>query len=208
MAEYTFRVYCYDFEAEETLIGGSSDSSMIELRASRVTETYGQDPFCLLAESFDETIPPNPLVSADESMREYSDLKLSLLLYDVVLISAGGMLTSIAGGGNAALAFLAGGLGGFLYLMLIQRSVDELSALASISRSTIDEALSQFRGPVLSIALAIALTVVTLKFGSGKSPVSFAPKDLILGMIGFLMCKVAVVLAAFKTISVRPNPND
>ncbi|KAI4340581.1 hypothetical protein MLD38_025401 [Melastoma candidum] len=207
-AEYKYRGYRYDFENEETLIGGSSYSSMIELKPHRVTETQGQDPMTLVAESFEETTPLSPLVSADESMREYSNLKLSLLLYDAVLISAGATITSFSGGENAALAFLTGGLGGFSYLLLLQRSVDELPAPSSISGSTIDEAFSRFRGPVSIIALTIAFSLLTLKYGSGEAPSSFTPKDLILGMMGFQVCKVAVVLAAFKPISMRPKPND
>ena len=43
-----------------------------------------------------------------------------------MLIFVGTQIASLSGGEKAGFAFLASGIGGFLYLLLLQRSVDEL----------------------------------------------------------------------------------
>lgn len=135
---------------------------------------------------------------------EYADLKLSLLLYDVVLILVGASVASVSSGENATLAFLTGGIAGFLYLLLLQRSVDDLPAPASISRNTVDRVLGQLWGPVSTLAVAVSLVFVAMKYyGSGENAGGVTPKEVVLGMAGFLVCKVAVVLSAFKPVSIR-----
>ncbi|KAL0680376.1 hypothetical protein Bca4012_008358 [Brassica carinata] len=75
------------------------------------------------------------VVSNEESMEEYANLKLSLLLYDALLILLGSSVFSFSLGEHSAIAFFSGGTVGFLYLLLLQRSVDELQAPGSSSSS-------------------------------------------------------------------------
>ena len=58
------------------------------------------------------------------------------------------------------------------------------------------------KGPIVSVALALAFAVFVVKYSSGDYiDVTLTPKDIIVGMIGFLACKVSVVLSAFKPIT-------
>ena len=192
----------YNFQAEDVHLGEGSDISMLELRPSLVTELYAVDPSTLYNRSLPESMLSSQQISNEESMREYADLKFSLLLYDAVLISIGTSAASFSAGESAGFAFLTGGIGGFLYLLLLQRSVDGLSAPESSSQSMgiIDQVFGGSKGPISSVALAIGFVLFIVKFSSRDSSVAFTPQDLILGMIGFLACKVAVVLAALKPV--------
>ncbi|PON42956.1 PLAT/LH2 domain containing protein [Trema orientale] len=192
----------YEFQAEDILLGEGSDISMLELRPCLVTELSGVDPFSRsLTES---TSLERQQISNEESMREYADLKFSLLLYDAMLIFIGTSAASFLAGEHAAFAFLTGGIGGFLYLLLLQRSVDGLSAPESNSQYTgeseTDQKIGGFKGPISSFALAIGFALFTVKYSSEDFPMVFTPKELVVGMLGFLACKVAVVLAAFKPV--------
>lgn len=183
----------YNFKFEEILLGEKGEASMMELRPNSVT-AFSEDESTLLNE--------NLLISNEESMKEYEYLKLSLLSYDSVLILAGSAIASVSIGENAGYAFLIGGLLGFAYLLLVQRSVDELPMPELIRSEEEEDAGRRIFGSlknnsVLIAALVFAFAVVIVRYASG---VKFVAKDIIIGMMGFLMCKVAVVLAAFKPI--------
>lgn len=197
----------YEFKVEDILLGEGSENFMVELRPCLVTELFGVDPSTLFNKSVSEsTSLASQGISNEESMREYADLKLSLLLYDSVLIFMGTSTAFFWPGEHAAFAFLIGGISGFLYLLLLQRSVDRLPATASSSHNgIIDQMFGGYKGPIFSVALAIGFALFTVKYSSGdlSSPTAFTPKDVILGMIGFLACKVAVVLAAFKPLKLQ-----
>ncbi|CAF2211709.1 unnamed protein product [Brassica rapa] len=189
--------YRYDFEVDDILLGESSDLSMVELRPSRITElTDSHQISSSSAQNLDRTD-----VSNEQSMEEYANLKLSLLLYDALLILLGSSLVSFSLGENSAIAFFFGGTVGFLYLLLLQRSVDELQAPGSSSSSQNSSQIlsGRVKIPVLSLALAIGLSVLAVR---GYNPTAFAvtPRDIVVGTLGFLVCKVAVVLAAFKPL--------
>ncbi|CDY10572.1 BnaC03g70420D [Brassica napus] len=194
--------YRYDFEVDELLLGESSDLSMVELRPTRITELTDSDQIS------SSSAPPNigsTVVSNEESMEEYANLKLSLLLYDALLILLGSSLVSFSLGGNSAVAFFFGGTVGFLYLLLLQRSVDELQApgsLSSLSENTNQILTGRLKVPVLSLALAVGLSVLAVRGYTGEGATTFAvtPREILLGTLGFLVCKVAVVLAAFKPL--------
>ena len=189
--------YRYDFEVDDILLGESSDLSMVELRPSRITELTDSHQMSLSsAPDIDSTA-----VSNEQSMEEYANLKLSLLLYDAVLILLGSSAFSFSLGENSAIAFFFGGTVGFLYLLLLQRSVDELQAPGSSSSSENSSQIlsGRLKIPVLSLALALGLSVLAVR---GYTPTAFAvtPRDILVGALGFLVCKVAVVLAAFKPL--------
>ncbi|KAF4366048.1 hypothetical protein G4B88_031417 [Cannabis sativa] len=192
----------YEFQAEDILLGEGSNISMLELRPCLATEISGLDPSTLsLPES---TSLESQKISNEESMRQYADLKFSLLLYDAMLIFFGTSAASFSVGEHGAFAFLAGGIGGFLYLLLLQRSVDELPAPppdpSSQNTGETEQMIGGFKGPISTVALAIGFALFVAKYSSGDFPMAFTPKDLIVGMLGFLVCKVAVVLAAFKPL--------
>lgn len=202
--ELEYVSFKYEFEAEDILLGEGSNNSMVELRPSFVTTLSGVDPSTLFSESLSgSTLLGSPGISNEESMREYANLKFSLLLYDTILIFIGTSASSFSAGENAGFAFLVGGISGFLYLLLLQRSVDELPATASGSQNTgaTDQMFGGYKGPLSSVALAIGFVLFTIKYGSGDLPMVFTGKDLIFGMVGFLACKFAVVLAAFKPVT-------
>ncbi|KAH7837583.1 hypothetical protein Vadar_015485 [Vaccinium darrowii] len=162
----------------------------------------------------DTLLEPNSVTtdgtSKEESMREYANLKLSLLFYDALLILSGSSLASFSAGENAAFGFLTGGTIGFLYLLLLQRSVDGLPAPASKSidkKGKLDKLFGRFKGPVSTLVLAFIFAAVAVKYGSGDDAVDLTPKELLFGMLGFLSCKVAVVLAAFKPMPMGLGEN-
>lgn len=202
----------YDFLIDDVLLGEGTDLSMLELRPSLVTELEGTDPISILVRGLnDHALLSSPKISKEESMREYADLKFSLLFYDAMLTLFGSSVTSLSIGENGGIAFLIGGIGGFLYLLLLQRSVDELPAseLISSDKERTDALFRGVKGPIASVALAIVFGVLAARYGSGDLQVMLTPKDLIVGMMGFLACKVSVVLAAFKPIAPGPKlPND
>ncbi|KAK4440445.1 hypothetical protein Salat_0379400 [Sesamum alatum] len=192
----------YNFKFEDVLLGEKSDVSMMEFRPDSVT-AFSEDEFTLFKEySLNaSSTPGSRLTSNEESMKEYADLKFSLLFYDAMLILAGSSVASFSTGQNATYAFLTGGLCGFFYLLLLQRSVDGLPAqelVPSESEGIFGQMFGRLKGPISSLVLAFAFAIITVKFASGEDAVKLTPKDLIFGMMGFVMCKVSVVLAAFK----------
>ncbi|XP_027347527.1 uncharacterized protein LOC113858924 [Abrus precatorius] len=192
----------YDFEIDDVLFGEGGDLSMLELRPSLVTELEGVDPISFFNKG---ALPSGAKISNEESMREYADLKFSLLFYDAVLTLLGTSVASLLHGENAGIAFLIGGIGGFLYLLFLQRSVDELPAseLLNNDKGGTTALFKGLKGPIASVALALGFAVFAVKYSSGDLQVMLTPKDIIVGIIGFLACKVSVVLAAFKPINTR-----
>ncbi|KAM3324420.1 hypothetical protein P3S67_005572 [Capsicum chacoense] len=193
----------YDFDIEDVLLGEKSDSSMMEFRPCSVTE-FSQDNIISLSE---KTSPSSSAstqnISNEDTMQEYADLKLSLLLYDAILTIAGSSFAFLAGE-KSAIAFLTGGIGGFLYLLLVQRSVDGIpsSELTSSNRTeTLDRTNKGFKGSVLNLVLALAVTSIAAKYALGDVARVLTPQDLMLGTIGFLLSKVSVILAAFLPVS-------
>ncbi|XP_022753524.1 uncharacterized protein LOC111301808 [Durio zibethinus] len=192
----------YDFKVDDILLGEGGDESMVELRPCLVTELSGPNVFVMLSEGFSQsTSPLSDRITNEKSMKEYADLKFSLLLYDSVLILVGTLFASFSIGESSAFAFLLGGITGFLYLLLLQRSVDGLPASELMSKNPGD-GMVRFRGPISRLALAIALSSLAVKYSMADVPIVLSPKELLVGMMGFLVCKVAVVLAAFKPLPV------
>lgn len=196
----------YNFELEDILLGEKGEASMMEFRPHTVT-----------AFSEDE-LPPSSspslvsyTTSNEEGMRDYANLKFSLLFYDTVLVLAGSAVASSTGE-NAAYAFLIGGLLGFAYLLLLQRSVDELPApelVQSENKVSSSRIFGNVKDSSVSVLVFVfALIVISIKVASGDFAVKLAPTDLIFGTMGFLMCKVSVVLAAFKLMSRSFRENE
>lgn len=198
----------YDFDAEDIHIGDGTGMSMVELGPRLITEISGDFSSSLLRTGLSQsTSILSREMSNEESLKEYADLKFSLLLYDAILIFAGAWITDISTGEKATLAFLTGGAVGFLYLLLLQRSVDGLPAPQSISAKkdgeNSNELLEGLKGPVSRLPLALGFAFAVVKFGPEIASVALTPKEILIGMAGFLVCKVAVVLAAFKSMPMR-----
>ncbi|XP_010651359.1 uncharacterized protein LOC100257055 [Vitis vinifera] len=205
--ESQYSGFHYDFDVEDILLGEGSDVSMVELRPRLVTEFSGLDSFALSSRNIPQSASlASQGISNEESMREYADLKFSLLLYDTMLIFVGTQIASLSAGEKAGFAFLTGGVGGLLYLLLLQRSVDGLpsSELNPINRGGI---FGQYKGPLSSVALAVAFVILAVKYSSGDIPLALTPRELVVGMMGFLVCKVAVLLAAFKPMAIGLKEN-
>lgn len=189
----------YKFGAEDDLLGEGSDFPMIELRPCSVAEVSVKD-FCdsdmLVSESSSLS---SSRVYTEDTMKEYADLKFSLLFYDTVLVLAGSLLASYSTGDDSVVAFLTGGAGGFLYLLLLQKSVDTLPLL-DLAPNIKEQNTGKFKNSATSLALAFTLAIVAAKYASGDAARMLEPKDVIYGMVGFLMCKISVVLAAFKPL--------
>lgn len=194
-----YSIFQYDFMADDILLGDGNDTSMIELRPNVVTK-ISKDNLILNQNIFQPSSLNN--TTNEESMKEYADLKFSLLLYDALLIVTGSTIASFCGGETAAFAFLTGGIGGFLYLVLLQRSVDELPSPVLDRSGGLDQMFGRFKGQVTILVLALAFAVIVVKLGSGDQSLVLTPKDLVFGMMGFLSSKVAVVLAAFRPLPV------
>lgn len=197
------RGFQYDFCLKDILLGEASDFSMTELRPCSVTELSGDDLTRVNDKQSHLSSLGSQSLSSEESMKEYADLKLSLLLYDAMLVVAGSSIASFSLGENAALSFLIGGFGGFLYLLLLQRSVDGLPASDIVPTNRTEnwgQIPGKSRGPLTSLVFAFAFTVIAVKYISGDAARVLTPNDLIFGMVGFLMCKISVVLAAFRPI--------
>lgn len=202
-SDNSFVGFRYDFVTENIQLGEGSYNSMTELKPCSVTEFSG-DNFTLLSESLlQSSSDKTPNVSNEESMREYEDLKNTLLLYDTLFIFAGSGIVSLSSEESAAFAFLTGGVSGFLYLLFLQRSVDQLPAPEPNKTEKVGfkKSFGSVRGTLSTLALGLSFTAVALKFGSENRVILVTPKDLVFGMMGFLTCKVAVLLAAFKPMS-------
>ncbi|XP_027919097.1 uncharacterized protein LOC114177777 [Vigna unguiculata] len=201
----------YDFQIDDVLLGEGTDLSMLELRPTLVTVLEGNDVTNIFNKGLsDSTLLSNPKISKEDSMREYADLKFSLLFYDAMLTFFGTSVASFSTGENAGIDFLIGGVGGFLYLLLLQRSVDELPAseLTTDDKGRNDALFRGVKGPIASVALTLGLAVIASRY-TGDLQFMLTPKDLIFGMMGFLVCKISVLLAAFKPIALGSKlPTD
>ncbi|XXG56357.1 hypothetical protein AAC387_Pa03g3783 [Persea americana] len=193
----------YQFDASDIPLGDSGGVSMVELRPTLVREVDRVDFLTLFNMGVSQSASAtNNKISNDESMKEYADLKLSLLLYDALLIFIGTSIAAVFIDKNAAYAFLIGGGSGFLYLLLLQKSVDGLPtpslSVAGNKKDDLTRVFGGFKGTLSSVALALILSVIAVKYGFGSASVVLTPRELLVGVAGFLTCKIAVILAAFK----------
>lgn len=212
--EYLYHTVGYNFELEDVLLGEGGDITMAELRPCSVIEYSGADSLTLvdIASLNQAASLAEKGITKEESMKEYTNLKYSLLLYDAMLIFAGTSISSFTAGENTMIAFLTGGITGFLYLLFLQKSVDGLSAQESIlvnEGSNFDWLVGRLKGPLLVLALVLGIGVLMVKREVTEiEVVGLTPKDIVVGMMGFLACKVSVVLAAIKPISIGMEENN
>lgn len=186
---YTCLEYGFDLE-EDVLIGeGRHSCPMVELRPSSVSERSSNDFTSLkMNVEFESGSLGLGISSNEEGMKEYTDLKSTLLLYDGLAVLVGWTILFISGREDAGLAFLTGGIGGFLYLICLQRSVDGLGQNGD-------------DGQTFGLVLPVAVALVVARYGSSSnSTIMLTAKEVVFGMAGFLACKVAVLMAAFTPL--------
>ncbi|KAF1887773.1 hypothetical protein Lal_00023781 [Lupinus albus] len=134
------------------------------------------DPISFFDKGLDDsTLFSSPKISNEESMGEYADLKFSLLFYDATLIFFDFSCFFLSWGKCDSsrdlyllifsvhqFAFLIGGVQGFLYLQLLQRSGDALPASELITGNKGEALFCLFRGlkgPIASVALVVGFAV-------------------------------------------------
>lgn len=201
----------YKFEVDNLPLG-EGGVSVTEMRPVLSAEIFSDNILTISSLNFSlSSRLDTGTYSNEESMQEYEDLKLSLLIYDTLLITAGFIITSSAVSSEVGYAFLLGGMAGLLYLLLLQRSVDGLPIIAS----TTDAKFYDFRQtplglkwPLFSLVLILIISLTVVKYGIGGASISLSPTELLLGAAGFLTCKIAVVLAAFRPFSFRVTKKE
>lgn len=201
----------YKFEVDNLPLG-EGGVSVTEMRPVLSAEIFSDNILTISSLNFSlSSRLDTGTYSNEESMQEYEDLKLSLLIYDTLLITAGFIITSSAVSSEVGYAFLLGGMAGLLYLLLLQRSVDGLP----IIDSTTDAKFYDFRQtplglkwPLFSLVLILIISLTVVKYGIGGASISLSPTELLLGAAGFLTCKIAVVLAAFRPFSFRVTKKE
>ncbi|KAM0950012.1 hypothetical protein DsansV1_C04g0036741 [Dioscorea sansibarensis] len=201
----------YKFEVDNLPLG-EGGVSVTEMRPVLSAEIFSDNILTISSLNFSlSSRLDTGIYSNEESMQEYEDLKLSLLIYDTLLITTGFIITSSAVSSEVGYAFLLGGMAGLLYLLLLQRSVDGLP----IIDSTTDAKFYDFRQtplglkwPLFSLVLILIISLTVVKYGIGGASISLSPTELLLGAAGFLTCKIAVVLAAFRPFSFRVTKKE
>lgn len=183
----------YKFDATATSFG-ERGVSMAELRPVLTTELQGND---LPASSVTSNSKPNK-ESKEQSMRDYADLKFSLLIYDLALVLTGFAVLTLSSYEKEAYVFLFGGFCGFLYLILLQRSVDAIPGPELYPES--GKVQNSVRRPLLVLALVIAASAILLKYGNGDTSFVLTPAELFAGAAGFWANKISVLLSAFKPL--------
>ena len=131
-------------------------------------------------------------------MKEYADLKFSLLAYDLALVLSGFTVLTLLSYEKEAYAFLFGGFCGFLYLILLQRSVDAIPGPELYPQS--GKVQNSARRPLLVLTLVIAASAVAVKYGSADASFVLTPAQLFAGAAGFWANKISVLLSAASRI--------
>uniref|UniRef100_A0A0E0J1Z2 DUF7755 domain-containing protein n=1 Tax=Oryza nivara TaxID=4536 RepID=A0A0E0J1Z2_ORYNI len=210
--ELKFNGLQYTFDKLSMLLG-EDGASVVEARPVAVTDLTGISLSDLQEGQLSSASTASSILEMKEDgLKEYADLKQSLLLYDLAIVITGFSAFTLASNDSAALSFLVGGIGGFLYLLLLQKSVDGLPALNSPSEAGSAQpsvkGFSGIRRPWLILSLLMVAGAVALKYGAGGDKLEMTPVELFVGTAGFLANKVAIVLAAFKPLQSNLKAED
>jgi hypothetical protein len=201
----------YTFDKLNVLLG-EDGASVAEARPIGVTDLSGISISDLQEGQLSSARTVESIMEMKEDgLREYADLKQSLLLYDISIVITGFSAFTLASNDGAAYSFLVGGIGGFLYLLLLQRSVDGLPAISSPLEASSSEPYLNFSGirrPWLIFSILMVAGAVALKYGAGGDSLELTPTELFVGAAGFLANKVAVLLAAFKPLQSNLESED
>uniref|UniRef100_A0A0D9XS71 DUF7755 domain-containing protein n=1 Tax=Leersia perrieri TaxID=77586 RepID=A0A0D9XS71_9ORYZ len=210
--EHKFNGLQYTFDQISMLVG-EDGASVVEARPVAVTDLLGISLSDLQEGQLSSASATSSILEMKEDgLKEYADLKQSLLLYDLAIVITGFSAFTLASNDSAAYSFLVGGIGGFLYLLLLQKSVDGLPVLNSPSEAGNAQpsvkGFSGIRRPWLILSLLMVAGAVALKYGAGGDKLELTPVELFVGTAGFLANKVAVLLAAFKPLQTNLKTED
>ncbi|KAH7440299.1 hypothetical protein KP509_04G100200 [Ceratopteris richardii] len=216
------KIMQYHFVCEEALIGENELNSALELHVHSVSEIPYEE---FLVTDSDESVNQTILnQKREEGMKEYEELKSLLLTYDAVLIIAGSAIASLIGTKEVFEGYLIGGILGFLYLLILERAVDQLQVQSSSSVSIQDDQIvsvqneikdstenpsvtinkrgvepaqvfSVFRTPLTKLSGFLAVSVLLVKALNQDNQV-LSKEMLFAGVIGFMMTKAATILAS------------
>ncbi|XP_031473892.1 uncharacterized protein LOC116246259 [Nymphaea colorata] len=200
----------YEFGDMDIFLGETEEMTMVELRPCHISELSSVNPFDLSSIHLPiSSALPESKISLEDGLREYRDLKLSMLLYDLVLVLGGTyIMFTLPTGDRTASNFLIGGGCGFLYLFLLQRTVDRICASSSVMNGnspfgleSLWRMLLKAKEPLPVLAVGLVSTFLALKYFLVNNSMLLTPQELFALASGFFICKLAVVLAAFRPIS-------
>ncbi|KAL3700409.1 hypothetical protein R1sor_018431 [Riccia sorocarpa] len=215
--------FVYLFDSNEKRLGEADESLAAELRPSFVREF--SDPASMREALLGSSIrsgrtPSSSYLSRDEierlrasSMKDYEALKLQFLGISSLLVGVGTAGFAFLGEDRLTESFAAGGLGGFLYLLLLQRFVDQLPGPDS-ARTEEEQGTKQAGEPTgfpgnarlpVSIALVAGIAVLVGRISNGGAVSSITPQMLIAGIAGFLTSRAAVIIASLRAKSSSDN---
>lgn len=199
------------FNGRDIFVGDGVEHSAIELKPDLVLECNGPEDPAILAVKVPIEAKKSPQESAmlrEASMREYESLKLLLLGSTACMVGGGTLGLYLLGVPDIAQGFAVGGAGGFLYLLLIQRAVDQIPSPdqpESLKNSGIFSIL-KVKSPAATFALIVGLALLVTRASQASTVISIPPPALLAGSLGFFTSKIAVFLAAFTTSKGDKNP--
>ncbi|XP_024393163.1 uncharacterized protein [Physcomitrium patens] len=199
------------FNGRDILMGDGEDHSAVELKPAQVLECNGSEDSAILAVKVPIEARKTPQESArlrKASMREYESLKLLLLGSTAGMVGVGTLGLYLLGVPDMAQAFAVGGAGGLLYLLLIQRAVDQIPSPDQPESLKSNGTFSSLKvkSPAATFALIVGLALVVTRASQASAVISISPPELLAGSLGFLTSKIAVLLAAFTPTKAEKNP--
>ncbi|KAL2651326.1 hypothetical protein R1flu_019454 [Riccia fluitans] len=214
--------YVYLFDSNEKRLGVGDESLAAELKPSFIREY--SDPASMREALLGSSIrsgktPASSYLSREEidqlralSMKDYEALKLQFLGISSLLVGVGTAGFAFLGEDRLTESFAVGGLGGFLYLLLLQRFVDQLPGPDSVTteeKTTKEEGQTTgFTGMArlpVSVALVAGIAVLVGRISNGGAVSSMTPQMLVAGIAGFLTSRVAVIVASLRAKSSSEN---
>lgn len=196
---------CHMFNARDILLGDGEDTSAAELKPSQVLECNGPEDPAVLAVNPPNEPPKTPQDSArlrEASMREYEALKLFLLGSTAGMVGVGTLGLYLLGAPDMAQGFAVGGAGGLVYLLLIQRAVDQIPGPdqpQNLQKNGSVFSNLKVKTPAASFALIVGVALVVTRATQASTVISLPPQELLAGALGIFTSKIAVFLAAFRS---------
>lgn len=182
----------YVFKSGDIRMGDGEEASAVELKPSQISECNGSELQVPKDDYSPDKIPQESARLREASMQEYASLKLFLLGSTAGMVGVGTLGFSLLGAPDMAQGFAVGGAVGFLYLLLIQRAVDQLPSGGEAGNK-------ELKTPAASFALVVGLALVLTRAVQATSFIGLPPQELVAGVLGFFTSKVAVLLAAFRS---------
>lgn len=182
----------YVFRSGDIRMGDGEEASAVELKPSQISECNGSELQVPKDGYSPDKTPQESARLREASLQEYASLKLFLLGSTAGMVGVGTLGFSLLGAPDMAQGFAVGGAVGLLYLLLIQRAVDQLPSGGEAGNK-------KLKTPAASFALVVGLALVLTRAVQATSLVGLPPQELLAGVLGFFTSKVAVLLAAFRS---------